>query len=108
MDIKSLTAEELDDLSQQIATEVENRRAAAAAPLLIQQTALRAMAVGATGASLQEALELVTNPPPPVEEPVEEETPPIPEEPTESVDETPVEPEPAPDEPVVDPESPVE
>lgn len=59
MDIKSLTDEELNELQQRIQVEVDNRREVAAAPLLIQQTAIRAIANGASASILQEALTAV-------------------------------------------------
>lgn len=87
MDLTTLNDEELAELGQQVALETDNRRAAASAPMVIQQTALRAMAVGASAQSLQDALDVVINPQeviPPAEEPVVEES--TPEPPVEDVE----------------------
>lgn len=62
MDVKALTDEELSQLQQDILVEIENRRAAAAAPALIQQTAARALSAGASKESLFNALDRAINP----------------------------------------------
>ena len=98
MDIKSLSDEELDSLLDRVKAEIETRRVCSAAPALIQQTALRALALGASATHLQQALKEVLEIPVETSSPVEET-------PAESV-EPPVES--TPEEPVVapDPETP--
>lgn len=80
MDIKSLTDAELSELQQRLTAEVENRRAAAAAPAMIQQTALRALAAGASASVLTEALNQAISIPAPAPE-TETQPEPEPEEP---------------------------
>ena len=70
MDMKTLTNDELNSLLGKVQAEIETRRACAAAPALIQQTAIKALANGVTAADLRQALsevlELPTDPEPPV------------------------------------------
>lgn len=90
MDIKSLTDDELRSLLEKVQAEIETRRVCAAAPALIQQAAIKALANGANAANLQQALSEV------LEIPVET-SPPADEIPDNPVEETPEEPVEAPD-----------
>ena len=70
MDIKSLSDDELNALLGKVQSEIETRRVCAAAPAMIQQAAIKALANGASAANLQQALsevlELPTDPKSPV------------------------------------------
>ena len=86
MDIKSLSDDELNALLGKVQSEIETRRVCAAAPALIQQAAIKALASGASAANLQQALTEVLEIPVETSLPADE----IPDTPVESTPEEPV------------------